>query len=66
MKPIRILHVISGLGSGGAESLIMNWYRHIDRSLIQFDFLLRSKENIYEEEIAKLGGRVFYTPEYLF
>ena len=64
MKPIRILHVISGLGSGGAESLIMNWYRHIDRSLIQFDFLLRSKENIYEAEIAELGGRVFYTPEY--
>lgn len=64
MEPIRILHVITGLGSGGAESLIMNWYRNIDRNLIQFDFLLRSEENIYSEEIKNLGGRVFYTPEY--
>lgn len=64
MEPIRILHVITGLGSGGAESLIMNWYRNIDRNLIQFDFLLRSEENIYSKEIENLGGRVFYTPEY--
>lgn len=62
--PIRILHVITGMGSGGAEMMIMNWYRNIDRTKIQFDFLLRSSENIYEEEINRLGGRVFYTAEY--
>ncbi len=27
---------------GGTESLIMNWYRNIDRSKVQFDFLVRS------------------------
>ena len=62
--PIRILHAIAGMGSGGAEMMIMNWYRNIDRSKIQFDFLLRSKENIYADEITALGGRVYYTAEY--
>ena len=62
--PIRVLHVITGLGSGGAESMLMNWYRNIDRDVVQFDFLLRSQENIYADEIEKLGGRVFYTAEF--
>lgn len=61
---VRILHVINGMGSGGAEAMIMNWYRTIDRSLVQFDFLLRSTENIFDSEIRELGGRVFYTAEY--
>lgn len=61
---IRILHVITGMGSGGAEMMIMNWYRNIDRTKVQFDFLLRSSENIYSAEIEKLGGRVYYTSEY--
>jgi len=62
--PIRILHVITGMGSGGAEMMIMNWYRNIDRSKVQFDFLLRSPENIYAEEIESMGGRVYYTSTY--
>lgn len=64
MVPYRVLHVITGMGSGGAESYIMNMYRSIDRNKIQFDFLLRSKEIIYEDEIKKLGGRIYYTSEY--
>lgn len=61
---IKILHVITGMGSGGAESMIMNWYRNIDRTKVQFDFLLRSQENIYEQEIEQLGGKVYYMPEF--
>ena len=62
--PIRVLHVIAGMGSGGAENMIMNWYRNINRDLVQFDFLLRSKENIYADEIESLGGKIYYTSEY--
>ena len=61
---IRVLHVISGMGSGGAEAMIMNWYRNIDRTEVQFDFLLRSDENIYEDEIKSLGGKVYYMPDF--
>ncbi|MBE5859894.1 MAG: glycosyltransferase family 1 protein [Butyrivibrio sp.] len=42
-EPIRILHVFGKLGLGGAESRIMDLYRHIDRSRVQFDFLVHSE-----------------------
>lgn len=64
MLPIRVLHVITGMGSGGAEALIMNIYRNIDRKKIQFDFLLRSEEDLYFDEIKSLGGRVFIMPSF--
>lgn len=61
---IRVLHVFGGLGTGGTESLIMSWYRNIDRTKIQFDFLVRSFGNNYADEIASLGGRIFYTASF--
>lgn len=61
---IRVLHVFGGLGTGGTESLIMNWYRNIDREKIQFDFLVRSPDDHYLAEIEALGGRVFYTASF--
>ncbi len=41
-QPIRILHVFGTLGLGGAESRIMDLYRHIDREKVQFDFLVHA------------------------
>lgn len=61
MEPIRVLHVIDGMGSGGAEAFIMNLYRNIDRTKVQFDFLLRNKEDMHFDEIQSLGGRIFMT-----
>ena len=42
-EPIRILHVFGTLGLGGAESRIMDLYKHIDRERVQFDFLVHSE-----------------------
>ncbi len=44
-QPIRILHVLGRLNRGGAESRIMDLYRHIDRTKVQFDFLVHYKMN---------------------
>lgn len=44
---------------GGVESVIMNYYRHIDRNKIQFDFLCNTDKVAYEEEIKKLGGKIY-------
>ena len=43
----------------------MNVYRNIDRSKIQFDFILSHDWNInlYEDEIKSLGGKIYYLPE---
>ena len=43
----------------------MNYYRHIDRSKVQFDFLVDSDSTLIpREEIESLGGRVFEIPPY--
>lgn len=41
-ETIRVLHVLGGVGLGGAESRIMDLYRQMDRDEIQFDFLVHS------------------------
>lgn len=45
---------------GGMESVIMNYYRNVDREKIQFDFLCNEKPISYEKEIEELGGKIYY------
>ena len=47
---------------GGVESVIMNYYRAMDRTQVQFDFLCNSQTVAYEEEIGSLGGMVYKIP----
>lgn len=62
-KPIRILHVLHSMDRGGAEAMIMNLYRNIDRSKVIFDFLLsEAKEGTMEAEIRALGGCIYKVP----
>ena len=64
-EPIRILHVLGSTNLGGAESRIMDLYRHIDRSRVQFDFLVHTtQEGYFDKEISKLGGRIFRVPRF--
>ena len=60
-EPIRILHVVVNMNRGGAETLIMNLYRNIDRSKIQFDFLT-CKEGVFDKEIEEMGGKIYRIP----
>lgn len=63
--PLRILHVFAEMNRGGAETMIMNLYRNIDRSKIQFDFIVHTSENCaYDNEIISLGGNIFRIPKY--
>lgn len=56
----KILHVIQGMNAGGMETLIMNYYRNINRNKYQFDFLINEKDKVfYEDEIIKLGGHIY-------
>lgn len=64
-KTIRILHVIHGMDCGGAENMIMNLYRKIDKNMVQFDFLVHTKKKcFFDDEIKRLGGRIFHVPYY--
>lgn len=61
---IRVLQVFTVMNRGGAESMIMNYYRNINRNIIQFDFLVhRSEKAAFDDEIKKLGGEIFILPK---
>ena len=58
---IRILHVVPNMQAGGLETLIMSWYRNIDRSKVQFDFLVHYQGKFfYDDEIERLGGKIYH------
>jgi len=62
---IRVLQVLGTVGLGGAESRVMDLYRHMNREEIQFDFLVTSgTKGYYEEEIENLGGKIYYLPAF--
>ena len=64
-KPIRVAQVIGMAIDGGTESVFMNYYRQIDRSQVQFDFLVESESTIIsKKEIEAMGGRVVFIPHY--
>ena len=64
-EPIRILQVIGIMNRGGAEAMIMNLYRHIDREKIQFDFVEHTTEKAaFDEEIISMGGKIYHCPKY--
>lgn len=60
MEPIRVLHVVTIMNMGGIESFLMNLYRSIDKTKIQFDFLVHRKEQgTFDAEIKSLGGKIY-------
>ncbi len=62
---IRVLQVFGVMNRGGAETMIMNIYRAIDRDNIQFDFVIHGNQiGAYDEEIKALGGKIFQAPKY--
>lgn len=61
--PVRILLVFTILNRGGAETMVMNYFRAIDRSKVIFDFLVhRPERGEYENEIESLGGKIYRLP----
>lgn len=55
----RVLHIIGKMDRAGAETMLMNLYRSIDRSKFQFDFVtFTTEKGDYDEEILSLGGKI--------
>lgn len=64
-EPVRVAQIMGKWVGGGVEAVVMNYYRHIDRTKIQFDFICDDDStNIPYEEIEKLGGKVILIPPY--
>ncbi len=66
-KPTRIPVIIGKWTGGGVEIILLNYYRHIDKNKIQFDFICDEDSNasiIPVKEIEDMGGRVIMCPPY--
>lgn len=58
---IKVLVLDTVMDRGGAETMIMNYMRNINRDEISFDFLTnRDYRAAYEDEIESLGGKVYH------
>ena len=64
-ESIRIAQIMGKWVGGGVEAVVMNYYRHIDREKVQFDFICDDDSTcIPKEEIESLGGKVILIPPY--
>ena len=62
-KPIRVLQVVTQMHRAGLETMLMNYFRNIDRSQICFDFLTHRNGSFdYDDEIRTLGGKIYTVP----
>jgi glycosyltransferase involved in cell wall biosynthesis len=65
-KLVRVLQVTGIMNRGGAEAMIMNLYRNIDKSRVQFDFVENSLDRgLFDDEIGELGGKIYYCPHHV-
>lgn len=64
-KTIRILQILGIVANGGVEAVIMNYYRNINKSKIQFDFVVHSDaDENYINEVLAMGAKVYKVTPY--
>ena len=60
---IRVLECVANMDRSGAETMLLNYYRHFDKNKVQLDFLCsKKKPGAYDDEIKSMGSRLFYGP----
>ncbi len=64
-KPIRVLQIMGIVGNGGVEAVIMNYYRHIDKTKVQFDFVVHKNPYAhFVDEAQSMGARIYEVTPY--
>lgn len=65
-EPVRVLQIVGIAGNGGVEAVILNYYRHMDRSKVQFDFVAhKNPSENFVREVKKGGGRLYEVTPYM-
>ena len=63
-EPIRVAQLVGNAVSGGVPACVFNYYLHVDRTRVQFDFFTYGPSD-YDDKIRALGGQVYYTPNFI-
>ena len=62
---IRVLHMIGSLDCGGSQMMVINLYKAIDRSRVQFDFVIdHSDQRALAPVVESLGANIYEMPTY--
>lgn len=61
---IKVLHELVALDGGGVERLLYDYYQHMDRNKISFDFIINDneKEGLLEKALSNMGCNIFKVP----
>ncbi|MET3655503.1 glycosyltransferase family 1 protein [Sporosarcina psychrophila] len=59
---VRVLHIVTALDGGGIENMILNYYSHMDRENIKFDFITHGKNGNLEPYFEQLGSEIYFVP----
>lgn len=63
--PIRVAQILNRMDSGGIEAVVLNYYRHIDHSKVQFDFYFAEGSSLPQRaELEALGAGLYPIPPY--
>lgn len=60
----KVLHIIGGMGRGGAPIFIINNLKYVDDTKLQFDFLCRKDNCAYDDIIKQHGGNIYIVPDF--
>lgn len=64
-KILRVVHIIGKVEMGGVQAVVMNYYRNIDKTKVQFDFIIDGyNETPIDEEIKSMGGKAYKIEPY--
>lgn len=65
MKKIKVAQIVGKLYGGGVEKVIFNYYRKIDKSIIQFDFFYDSDSTVAPpQDLIDMGAKFYKIPPY--
>lgn len=64
-EPIRIAQIVGKMAAGGVESVVYNYYRAIDHTQVQFDFIVdEDSTTSFPQDLLEMGARVYIVPAY--
>lgn len=64
-SPLRVAQILNRMDSGGIEAVVLNYYRHINRSKVQFDFYFAEGSRLPRRaELEALGAGLYPIPPY--
>lgn len=64
-EPLRVAQIMGKMNRGGVEAVVMNYYRAMDKTKVQFDFFVDSDSEFpQKEELEQAGAGVVMLPPY--